>query len=586
LPVGVELQQTAPSIDTPRWLTKIAILAIIVGGAVRLWGYTQRGSLWLDEASLALNVLGRGFGGLAAPLDWGQAAPIGFLWMMKALTVVLGSGEWVLRFWPFVAGVATLPLTWLAGRRLVGAPAAMLATVAMAWSLIAIRYSTEAKPYASDACIALALVWLALRVHEDITNKGKWRALRAAGVIGLLISLPSAFVLGAIGISLFPAARRAGRWPGIAVIAASLEWITTFVILWFVVVREASGSAYLKEYWAPVMLDWSAPDFLARVIRMLASVAATPLRWDGDLAPALVAMVVAACGVWSVARKNAAFALLVAGPAALGAIASLVGLYPMSDRLAFFAAPLVLLASAKCVAGAVSMLAARLAPRSVARAAEGASIAAAVVLGVWVGADSWRMVRSPGTLEPTRDLYRAIYAEARRDSVPVYVFARAAPAWLYATMDWSPLDAPRYEYYRVTTGNTDREGHENFSRPGEVVPGTGDRLALRSEGLTELIGLAPGVRYRVAGPMSREVPSAGWATEEARRINATAYPSAWIVASHFFEGIPRDELRPLVDELRHAGARASDERRGGRDALALRIEAPRLPTPAASPPPR
>jgi hypothetical protein len=558
-------------------------MAIFLGGAVRIWAYTQRGSLWLDEASLALNVLGRGFGGLAAPLDWGQAAPVGFLWILKALTLVLGSGEWVLRLWPFVAGVATLPLTWLVGRRLVGAPAAMLATVAMAFSLIAIRYATEAKPYASDACIALALVWLAMRVHDDITNKATWRSLRLAGVLGLLISLPSAFVLGAIGISLFPAARKAGRWAGIAVIAAALEWITAFVILWFVVVRQASGSAYLKEYWAPVMLDWAAPDFLARVIRMLASVAATPLRWDGDLAPALIAVVLAVCGVWSVARKNAALAVLVAGPAALGALASVTELYPMSDRLAFFAAPLVILASAKCVGGAVSMATRRAGSE---RAAQLGLLSVAVVVAAWVGSDSWRLVRAPGSLEPTRELFRTIRAEGSREGVPVYVFSRAAPAWLYATTDWSAPIAGRYELYRRTTGDTDHEAHENFARTVEVTPLAGEGLEFRSEGSVEIIGLATGVRYRVAGPMSREAPPAGWAAEEARRIRAAANPVAWIVASHFFEGISRDELRPLVDELRHGGARVSDERRGGRDALALRIEAPRLATPVASPPPR
>lgn len=509
---------------------------------------------------------------------------MGFLWLLKTLTMVLGSAEWVLRLWPFVAGVATLALTWAVGRRAAGPGAGMLATVAMALSLLAIRYSTEAKPYASDACIALALVWVATWVVDAPADRRRWGMLGLYGAFAMLLSLPAAFVLAAIGLALALPAWRAGSQARAALVACGAAWLGLFGVLWQLAVREASAGTYLKEYWAPVMLDVAAPDFVARAIRMMASVAATPLRWDGDLAPALAAIIVALCGVWAIARKQPAFAVMLAGPAALGAAASLAGLYPMSDRLAFFAAPLVLIAAAKCVAGTVAMLAKRLAPRSPARAAEGAIIATAVVLAAWVGADTWRLVRAPGSLEPTRELFRAIHAEAKRDSVPVYVFSRAAPAWLYATMDWSPLDAPRYEYHRLMTGNTEGEGHENFSRPGEVLPNSGDRLTLRSEGLTEIIGLAPGVRYRVAGPMSREVPSAGWAAEEARRIRAAANPVAWIVASHFFEGIRRDELRPLVDELRQSGARISDERRGGRDAVALRIEVARQHAPGVEPP--
>jgi hypothetical protein len=49
---------------------------------------------------------------------------------------------------------------------------------------------------------------------------------------------------------------------------------------------------------------------------------------------------------------------------------------------------------------------------------------------------------------------------------------------------------------------------------------------------------------------------------------------AWVVASHFYEGTPRDELAPLVGALRTAGLTVAEERRTGRDALALRVTAP------------
>jgi hypothetical protein len=544
-------------------------MVIVAGAASRLWAFSQRGSLWLDEASLALNILTRGFGALATPLDWGQAAPIGFLWLLKAQTVVFSPWPWTLRLWPLIAGILTTALVWRVGRRVAGDAAALLATTAIALSLLAIRYSAEAKPYASDACIALALAWLALEVMDAPEDKGRWRRLRAAGVLAILFSLPSAFVLGAIGIALFPVARRAGKWPRLAVMAASTEWLLTFGIVWFVVVRASAGGEYLKEYWAPVMLDPSAPDILARIIRMLASVAATPLRWLGEIPFALAAIAAFLCGAYSIARRNASHAVLIVGPAALGALASVAGLYPMSDRLAYFAAPLALIASAACVAGAVRALTARATPRAQQAAIGVVTLAVAALTGT----DAWRMVRAPGALEETMKPFLHARASARDDSSAVYVFARAAPAWVYATTDWRNVadERARLEFYRKTTGSVAHAAHENFARAGAVRVGEGDSLRVAGSPL-ELVGLAPGVRYRIAGPTSRDGVAPGWAEEEARRIAATAAPAIWIVASHFFEGTPRDELAPLIAALQAKGFTIVGGERGGRDAVTVKLQ--------------
>jgi hypothetical protein len=537
---------------------------ILAGGAVRLWVLTERGSLWLDEASLALNILGRGFGGLAAPLDWGQAAPVGFLWIVKALTAVLGTEEWVLRLVPCVAGVALLPLTWVVGRRLVGEGGALLATTAVGSSLLAIRYSAEAKPYASDAAIALALVWLATRVMDAPDDRRRFHLLVAAGVAAVILSLPAAFVIGAIGLAILGGS----RVPKQKVVAASAAWLATFALTWFVVVRESSGGAYLREYWAPVMLDVSAPNFVARALRLLASVSSTPLRWDGELAPAAIVMVATLCGVFAVARTSMAMALLVVGPTLFAGAASLGGLYPMSDRLAFFAAPLMMLAGGKCVAGAIAMIAARGGPRL----ANGALVATAAAIAAWIGTDAQRLVRAPGQLEPTRALFQNLRLDAGTSGAPVYVFARAAPAWLYATNAWGRLPTDRFTHYRRLTGDVSSEAHENFRREGAVSPQAGEGYLVPGAIPVELIGLAPGVRYRVVGATSRDGVSPGWAAEEARRIAAVANPTAWIVASHFFEGTTRDELAPLLEAVRSAGLDVREERRGGRDAIALRVQ--------------
>src|SRR5688572_4366681 len=59
---------------TGLWMA--AVLAI--GVLLRLVQYAANRSLWLDEASLALNFFDRGFGQLFTPLGYHQAAPAGF----------------------------------------------------------------------------------------------------------------------------------------------------------------------------------------------------------------------------------------------------------------------------------------------------------------------------------------------------------------------------------------------------------------------------------------------------------------------------------------------------------------------------
>lgn len=590
-----ETEDNTTSLD--RTAAGIAVAAVVLGVAVRIWVLSQRGSFFLDEASLALNVLGRDFVELARPLDWGQAAPVGFLWVLRALTLALGSAEWVLRLLPFVAGALTPWLAWRVGRRLVGDRAAMFAAVALACSLLAIRYSAEAKPYATDALATLVLIGAAVRVRAAPSDVRGWYVLGALGVGAIVLSLPSVFVLATVGFAIGDLGWRGGSRVRVIALASGALWLATFGALWLLVVRESSGGAYLREYWAPVMLDVGAPDFVARAIRAVASFAATPLSWTGSVVVAIGASAAWLVGVVVVARRDARAAVLLAGPALLAACASMLGVYPLSDRLAFFVAPAALIASGAAVAWVVEWLVgglrtganggpggadgpggaggARGAGGAAPRRLRAATWLVAVAVGAWVGHDAWRMVRAPGSLEPTRELFQAVFKEADADAVPVYIHARAIPAWVYATTDWRAPDRARLARYVVFAGHTDSPAHENLSRAGPVEPGAGDSLRIEAPDdrlrAKELVGLAPGVRYRIAGPTSADAPSAGWATEEARRISAdVARGGAWIVASHFFEGTSRDELRPLIEAVRAAGLNVVEERRAGRDAIALR----------------
>ena|SRR5205823_3801628 len=65
-------------------------------------------SLWLDEFYIALNIVQRSFSQLLQPLDFHQAAPIGFLLIEKAAVQPFGNTEYALRLFPLFSGIVAL----------------------------------------------------------------------------------------------------------------------------------------------------------------------------------------------------------------------------------------------------------------------------------------------------------------------------------------------------------------------------------------------------------------------------------------------------------------------------------------------
>lgn len=556
--------------ETPeRAATIVAWVAIAGGFAARAWALSQRGSLWLDEASLALNVMTRSFGELLRPLDWSQAAPIGFLWLERAAAWHADVPDVWLRLVPFVSGAMLPWLLWQLGRRFVGYGAGAFAAVMAAGSMLSLRYSTEAKPYASDAAVAAVLLLLASDALDEPRTRA-WRRLAAAMLLAVFVSLPAVFVVAGIAVSL-AAHRKARASRGARRVAVPALALTgAFVAaLWMLSYRHSAANASLRAYWAPVMLDLTADDRVLRIVRVLMELTWIPLRWTGSLVGTAVGLALWGGGIGMIARRRPAEAMLLASPVAFAMAASVMGAYPLSDRLAFFAVPGIWLAQAAALIGVRNAL---LTSRSVvanARAAAAYVALVAIAIATWQYTDADRFLNAPGSLEPTRALFAQVDVDA--GSAPVYVFARAVPAWLMATHDGPWRGDARLSRWTSLAGRPGSPGYENAARTRPVTVGEGDSLVVVTSVRTELVGLATGVEYHIAGAPSAAAPSPGWAAEEARRMVAAARPHVWLVASHFFAGSTRNELRPLVEALEAAGLHMVEERHVGNDVIALHL---------------
>ena len=97
----------------------VVVGAVVVAGVVLR--FVQRSPLWLDEA-LSVNIARLPLGDLLEALRHDGHPPLYYL-LLHGWMEVVGEGDVAVRALSGVFAVATLPLAWIAGRRLAGRPA-------------------------------------------------------------------------------------------------------------------------------------------------------------------------------------------------------------------------------------------------------------------------------------------------------------------------------------------------------------------------------------------------------------------------------------------------------------------------------
>jgi hypothetical protein len=538
----------------------LLIALLLLAAAVRIADYLARRPLWLDEAMLALNLGSRSFAGLVAPLDFDQSAPPLFLWLLKAVTLIGGLGELSLRLVPLLAGLALLWMLWRVTRALVGWDAALIAAALAAVSLPLLRYAGELKPYSTDALLSVVIIALTLRIRSAPEHAARWWQLAAAGIIGLLLSFPSGFVLagGFAALVLDPrirgdavSRRRLG--------ALALGWAAGFAAIFVLVYQPQTTNEYLRRYWSATVLDPSAADFASRVrsaVRRLTS-GLPPL----DLIDVKGRLAILALGIALIARRGGLAAAAQVGIpfVALGA-GALFGKFPVADRLFIFIAPFTFIAVAVLLAELLRLL----------RLGEaGAGVVGALIVLAWGGPGMVDYRRHPPGQQDGRET--ALAVSRRRGTEPVYVIPGALPAWAYYTTDWSRPDLDRIGHLAFVTRGAGPGAMNALVREARTDSAR-DALVYRSDRYFDLLAARPGTVYAEPGGYRRREPVAGWVEREVDRIMAAARPYAWIYAQDHVSTV----LPVLRAELGRRGIATVDSLHEKRT-TALRIRVPAGP---------
>jgi len=227
------------------------LLLVILGAFLRIAQYGSGRSIWLDEASLLLNVLERDYAALLLPLGHHQVAPVLFLVLLKAAADVLGSSDAAFRLVPLLLSLVALPWIYPLARRWSGSTQVGLFTLFFyATSLFLIRYSTEVKQYTVDMSVCIGLcAWLTAPRQMYTTKEQCWLAL--AGLIGIGLSNIAILVLATLALFHFLAAlRNPGRWPFVrTLVFPGIVWGIGFGLYYTFFMHQHPSRAYMVEYW-------------------------------------------------------------------------------------------------------------------------------------------------------------------------------------------------------------------------------------------------------------------------------------------------------------------------------------------------
>lgn len=330
-----------------RWLRhdyreRLLATVLLGGSLLRVRQYLHNRSLWVDESSLAINIIPRSVSRLFLPLDHDQGAPVGFLLLEKAAIAVFGPSEYALRLVPLLAGLLALFLFYPVFRRLVHPNAAFVGLVLFALAQPMIYYASEVKQYSTDSAVTLLLIGLAMAVVHRASSRIHLTVFCIAGAVTIWFSHAAVLVLAGIGsVLVLRSFVRSDHSGSARLLAVCSVWLVSFFALYRLSLTGLLENPYLTSFWRKDFMPLP-PTSLADLKWFGSVFFFDVFEYPGGLAAAGLAAALFIVGAISLYRnKRLSFYMLVS-PLIVTLIASGFHKYPFGDRLILFLVPLML----------------------------------------------------------------------------------------------------------------------------------------------------------------------------------------------------------------------------------------------------
>jgi hypothetical protein len=408
-------------------------LIFLSGVVIRVVQFLHCRSLWVDEASVGLNIVNRSYLALLCPLGYHQEAPVGFLWVSRFLVSLFGPNEYALRGYSLLCGIASLPVFYQAARRLYSAKVALLAMALLAFLPSMVRYSNEAKQFMGDVLWVGVLV-VATQNASNGTDVRRWPILSIAGAVSLLFSYPAVFVVAGCGVYLILSAalRRGTGKTLVPLVLIGMTWLAFACVDYLLISPKLTADGDLVNYWnishAPIPTSsWRNPQWYAWALWQFVETSMGFVRFPGVMIAAI------AVGILAVIVRRKLQELMLFLPAVFALLTLSRSKYPFLGRWLLWLVPLVLLV---ICAGFDQLW--RMAPRRLQRPA--LILAAAALLAYPVYAGLILTFRSPGKIEEIRDALQ--YLDAQESPAKVVYYNSDAESLLdfyFQSRTWTNL---------------------------------------------------------------------------------------------------------------------------------------------------
>lgn len=319
-------------------------IIIFLGILLRVLVYFQNRSLIIDEANLARNIVEKSGFEFFQSLDYQQYCPPVFLIITKWNTELFGVNEWSLKILPLCSGILLFFCFLALAKRLIKAQSIHgYLLFVLSFSTLAIRYSTELKQYSLDSLLTLVLIYLAIRFKEaqwSLKNTLIWLFL---GSLMIWTSMPSIFVLAAIGFAFLYQSWNRDRKIPLGLVLAGTVWLANFGLYFLTVLYQDSTSDLLQDYHQNFFFEFLPKSIndLSRSYHLLIGLMTSVT--DRTTIGLLFCGFFLTIGIYQIIRKNKFEALLLLLPVLFALIASNMKLYSLIPRLSLFLIPMLLL---------------------------------------------------------------------------------------------------------------------------------------------------------------------------------------------------------------------------------------------------
>jgi hypothetical protein len=256
----------------------LLVLALVLVGALLRLPLLSSRPFWFDELGQLSVSRPTPENTVAAVLSRtmeNERAPPGYSLLLHAMILVGGDSEWIARLPSFVAGVASIVMAFLAGKRWSSARAGLVCAALVAVSPPFVFFAREARAYSVGA---FAVLWLLAEAPRAVSSARGAALLACASAACALTQWVSLLVVFAVFASQLPPPRSVGgpgRWGRIlpGTVVTSVVLLLEAPILLAQLHARGSGGGFLEGSFyershvlefarqkVPELLDWLVVD--------------------------------------------------------------------------------------------------------------------------------------------------------------------------------------------------------------------------------------------------------------------------------------------------------------------------------------